>query len=74
MKTLSSVLQKILSMLQRVHLHGFTIFSCPFVIEISDRKYAQILVSSGMFMIYHIEGHSSIYLLSINFCFNIVEI
>ena len=37
-------------------------------------KYAQILVTSGRFMIFHIEGHSNIYSYDWNgFCKNFME-
>ena len=42
-------------------MHGFTIFLCTCIKNIL--KYAQILVTSGRLMIYHIEGHSRKYAL-----------
>ena len=56
---LSALLPKILSMLPCVQMRGFTIFLCMY--NKFFFKYAQILVTSGRFMIFHIEGHSIIY-------------
>ena len=40
-------------------MHGFTIFFM-YLNNKNILEYAQILVTSGRFMIYHIEGHSNV--------------
>ena len=43
-------------------MHGFTtfLFTCK-IMNKDILEYAQILVTSGRFMIFHIEGHSNKY-------------